>query len=76
MGLTEEQEKVLNSNCPIPSVERGGVGLENVRKRLALIYGEKASLSVHNRPEGGTISKIIMPMSYTEPSLLGEENDS
>lgn len=75
LGLTEEQEKVLNSNGAIPSVERGGVGLGNVRKRLALIYGEKASLSVHNRPEGGTISKIIMPVSYTEPSLLGEETN-
>lgn len=72
-GLTAEQEKILNSDGVIPSVERGGVGLGNVRKRLALIYGGEASLSVRNRPEGGTISKIIMPVSYTEPSLLGDE---
>ena len=73
LGLTDEQEAILNSNDPIPGGESGGIGLENVRKRLALIYGERAALSVHKRPEGGTVSKIIMPLSYTEPPLPGED---
>ena len=73
LGLTDEQEAILNSDDPIPGGQSGGIGLENVRKRLALIYGDRAALSVHNRPEGGTVSKIIMPLSYTEPPLPGED---
>ncbi len=75
LGLTDEQEAILNSNDPIPGAEHEGIGLENVRKRLALIYGDRAVLSVHKRQEGGTVSKIVMPMSYTEPPLPGEDQE-
>jgi Histidine kinase/Histidine kinase-, DNA gyrase B-, and HSP90-like ATPase len=38
-----------------------GVGLANVRERLQLIYGVRASLAVTENPAGGTIVTITVP---------------
>jgi len=43
-----------------------GVGLANIRERLALLYGGKATLSVSENRPGGTIVKITVP--YTSRS--------
>jgi two-component sensor histidine kinase len=39
-----------------------GIGLQNVQSRLQHIYGEKASLDLRNRPDGGVIARICLPM--------------
>jgi two-component system LytT family sensor kinase len=39
------------------------VGLRNVRERLKLSFGDKATLSVGRRPEGGFLSRIVMPLT-------------
>ena len=38
-----------------------GVGLANIRERLALLYGSKGSLTIANNPVGGTIVTITVP---------------
>ncbi|MCU0813132.1 MAG: histidine kinase [Burkholderiaceae bacterium] len=38
-----------------------GVGLENIRERLALLYGARASLTVTANPGGGTVATIAVP---------------
>ena len=38
-----------------------GVGLENVRERLALLYGARAALTVAANPGGGTVATIAVP---------------
>jgi len=38
-----------------------GVGLSNIRERLALLYGARASLTIANNPVGGTIVTITVP---------------
>ena len=38
-----------------------GIGLANIRERLALLYGAKASLTIANNPVGGTIVTITVP---------------
>jgi hypothetical protein len=38
-----------------------GVGLANIRERLALLYGNKASLTIANNPGGGTLVTITVP---------------
>ena len=43
-----------------------GVGLSNIRERLALLYGARASLTIANNPVGGTIVTITVP--YTTHS--------
>jgi two-component system, LytTR family, sensor kinase len=44
-------------------VSVGGYGLSNTRKRLALIYGGKASLHIENEKEGFVLTEIIIPES-------------
>jgi signal transduction histidine kinase len=44
-----------------------GVGLANIRERLALLYGSKATLTIANNPAGGTIVTITVPYTaHTE----------
>jgi signal transduction histidine kinase len=38
-----------------------GVGLANVRERLALRYGTKATLTIAENPGGGTVATIALP---------------
>jgi len=38
-----------------------GVGLANIRERLALLYGSKGALTIANNPAGGTIVTITVP---------------
>jgi signal transduction histidine kinase len=46
-----------------------GVGLANIRERLALLYGTKASLTIANNPVGGTIVTITVPYTaHTDSS--------
>ena len=40
-----------------------GIGLDNIRERLKLLYGGKASLSVAENPGGGTAVTITVPYS-------------
>jgi len=43
-----------------------GVGLANVRERLQLLYGGKASLTVTENPGGGTVVTITVPYRPVE----------
>ncbi|HMM86035.1 MAG: sensor histidine kinase [Gammaproteobacteria bacterium] len=38
-----------------------GVGLENIRERLRLLYGSRASLTMAAQPGGGTVATIAVP---------------
>jgi len=38
-----------------------GIGLANIRERLAQLYGDAAALSLKARPEGGVIASIVLP---------------
>jgi sensor histidine kinase YesM len=40
---------------------RGGMGLTNVRDRLRLIYGERASLAVTEAAQGGAVVTVTIP---------------
>lgn len=66
-GLSKEVEEALLENQVIPSKDKEGIGLANVKKRLAVIYGDQAAFEIKNRPEGGVVSKIMIPFTYSEP---------
>lgn len=72
-GLTPQMEQMLQSGHSA-STKQGGVGVGNVRQRLQLIYGEDASFTIGNRPEGGVMVKIIVPLNYFEPDIAGEDD--
>ncbi len=39
----------------------GGVGLANVRERLAVLYGEEHDFALRHRPEGGAVVSLSIP---------------
>jgi len=46
-----------------------GVGLANIRERLSLLYGSKATLTIANNPVGGTIVTITVPYTaHADPA--------
>jgi sensor histidine kinase YesM len=42
------------------------VGLANIRERLQLLYGSKATLSVRENPGGGTAVSVTVPYKSIE----------
>ena len=44
-----------------------GVGLRNVRERLATLHGDEAELRLYPRPGGGTIASIRLPAEQVLP---------
>ena len=49
------------------SVIPQGHGIENTRERLRALYGERASLEISKRAEGGTIATLRMPYREIVP---------
>ena len=48
---------------PNQDVPASGVGLNNVRERLHLLYGERARLIAQARPGGGFVARVHLPAS-------------
>ena len=44
-----------------------GIGLSNIRQRLQLLYGSRATLTVAENPGGGTAVTITVPYKSTSP---------
>jgi sensor histidine kinase YesM len=42
-----------------------GLGLSNVRERLAQLYGDRATLTLKSRPQGGVSATITVPLDDT-----------
>lgn len=57
--------RVANSKrkCPISSSHKPGIGLENVIKRMTLIYGENYDLKLHDEDKV-YIVELLIPKSY------------
>jgi signal transduction histidine kinase len=45
-----------------------GLGLTNIRERLRQLYGERATLVLKSRPEGGVAACLALPLEFTEAS--------
>ena len=58
----------IDPSVPAPS----GHGIENTRERLRALYGDKASLEIAPRPEGGTIATLRVPYREMRPEPNGE----
>jgi hypothetical protein len=46
-----------------------GVGLANIRERLQLLYGSRATLTVAENPGGGTVVRITVPYKTVDDAL-------
>lgn len=62
----EQNELVLSvendgRSAPEQDVPVSGVGLNNVRERLHLLYGDAARLTAHARAGGGFVARVYLP---------------
>lgn len=55
-------------SSPQPHKEGGGVGLQNVRRRLSVIYGARASLQAAPVPGGGFKVAVQLPFELHRPN--------
>lgn len=56
----------MNSNHAASSGESSGIGLQNIRKRLMLIYGDNATLQLTNVPAAFTVNLSIPSHETTD----------
>jgi two-component system, LytTR family, sensor kinase len=54
---------IINSGQLIVAESETGIGIKNIRQRLALIYGDKASFNLKNLDKNNVIAEIIIPSS-------------
>ena len=68
------QVTVINDGVSIdPSLAPpSGHGIENTRERLRALYGDRASLEIAPRSEGGTIATLRVPYREMGPEPNGE----
>jgi hypothetical protein len=44
-----------------PAADSTGVGLDNARERLRILYGDRASLKLRNREDGHVVATVLIP---------------
>ncbi|MCB0643718.1 MAG: histidine kinase, partial [Phaeodactylibacter sp.] len=49
------------SGRPIPEILKSGIGIQNVKERLELLFGEQYQLEINTRPEHGFEISIQIP---------------
>jgi two-component system LytT family sensor kinase len=64
VGIVQSQGRPSPDGTP-----SGGIGLANVAGRLKVLYGEGASMRVNDRPEGGTLVRVVLPMLQQEQPI-------
>lgn len=58
----------IDPDAPVPP----GHGIDNTRERLRGLYGQRASLEITRRAEGGTIATLRVPYRELRPEPNGE----
>ncbi len=54
-------DTLASSPGSIPSASGRRIGLQNLRRRVALLYGERGSICCSNRPQGGAQMEVDIP---------------
>ena len=66
IGMTGEQLEQLRQNLVSEEPSAGGVGLQNLYRRLKLLYGEDARLNIDAKELQGTTVSFIIPLEREE----------
>ena len=64
-GISEEVVEALANDDP--DTLEGHLGLNNVNTIIRIYYGKEYGVSARKAEEGGTIMKVLLPLSYKEP---------
>lgn len=54
---------------PPAGVQREGIGLANVRARLACLYADEGRFTLENAPEGGAVVTVEVPFRIAAPAV-------
>jgi len=70
--------RVINTIAPNSSVGQAGIGLRNVRERLAVQFGDRATFSAAAADANNWIAEIRMPLlrDGPEPAAAGSESEA
>ena len=71
IGMTGEQLEQLRQNLVSEEPSAGGVGLQNLYRRLKLLYGEDARLNIDAKELQGTTVSFIIPLEREEEHVSG-----
>jgi two-component system, LytTR family, sensor kinase len=63
LALSVEDDGVGATLDEARKAPRVGIGLRNVRERLATVYGARARLSFESRPRHGTCATVYLPLA-------------
>ncbi|KLU61980.1 sensor histidine kinase YpdA [Peptococcaceae bacterium CEB3] len=63
-GERKNAPDVTNGNTT--NIPTKGQGLQNIRRRLNLLFSEKAKVTLTHHPEGGTEAIVFWPLLYPE----------
>jgi two-component system LytT family sensor kinase len=70
-GVGMEPER--NDASPVSGIVRPGtgIGVKNVRERMEVMYGDKASVEINSRPGRGTKVMLLMPILDADAEAWG-----
>jgi LytS/YehU family sensor histidine kinase len=57
--------KVADTGQGLTVTQGHGVGLANIRRRLSMLYGDGAVLSLARAASRGMVATVSIPMGYT-----------
>lgn len=69
-GYPDEVLDKFKNGLPLSEDRKKRIGIQNVRKRLELLYGEKASIILLNLPAGGARTVLILPDSPEDKEAI------
>ncbi|MBJ7429310.1 MAG: histidine kinase, partial [Bacteroidia bacterium] len=54
--------QIINTGQYLPKQEGSGLGIENTKERLRILFDDKASFSIANLDEKNVITEITLPL--------------
>ena len=54
-------DEVLEASVSGHFPDNGHIGIRNLTDRLALFYGDRAAIHLHNTVEGGAVTELVLP---------------
>lgn len=65
-GFTEDILSAMDNHGQIAQTAGRRIGISNCVRRLELLYGDRAGITLSNRDTGGALVSILLPLEVTE----------